>query len=240
MARNPELIKSNIDEDLNHDIEVSNVPNFDIADYDLSNPKDFKKYVIRIERVCRNSYEYKSFISFLRDYAGFNKCSVMTNISNEIDRGVKIHIHHHPLTLFDIVSTIINKNIAEGLSTEENIIAREVMYNHYTLKVGLIPLSETVHELVHNQYLFIPNDVVFGNWKAFIETYKDYIPLETISNIEKSEKMSQEYDYEDNTKILDYGFVHVQVDDSDYQPSTEKLYEKINTTLNEIKAKTDF
>ena len=127
----------------------------------------------------------------------------------------------------------------EGLSTEENIIAREVMYNHYTLKVGLIPLSETVHELVHNQYLFIPNDVVFGNWKAFIETYKDYIPLETISNIEKSEKMSQEYDYEDNTKILDHGFVHVQVDDSDYQPSTEKLYEKINTTLNEIKAKTD-
>ena len=59
MARNPELIKSNIDEDLNHDIEVSNVPIFDIADYDLSNPKDFKKYVIRIERFCRNSYEYK-------------------------------------------------------------------------------------------------------------------------------------------------------------------------------------
>ena len=58
-------------------------------------------------------------------------------------------------------------------------------------------------------------------------------------NIEKSEKMSQEYDYEDNTKILDHGFVHVQVDDSDYQPNTEKLYEKINTTLNEIKAKTD-
>ena len=51
--------------------------------------------------------------------------------------------------------------------------------------------------------------------------------------------MSQEYDYEDNTKILDHGFVHVQVDDSDYQPSTEKLYEKINTTLNEIKSKTD-
>ena len=40
MARNPELIKSNIDEDLNHDIEVSNVPNFDIADYDLSNPQE--------------------------------------------------------------------------------------------------------------------------------------------------------------------------------------------------------
>ena len=239
MARNPELIKSSIDEESNHDIEISNVTSFDISDYDLSNPKEFKKYVVRLERVCRNSYEYKSFISFLRDYAVFNKCSVMANVSNEMDRGVKIHIHHHPLTLFDIVATIVNKNIAQGLSTDENIIAREVMYNHYTLKVGVIPLSETVHELVHNQYLFIPNNVVFGNWKAFMEEYKDYVPMETTTNIEKSEVMSQEYDYEDNAKILDTGFVHVQVDDIDYQPDTEKLYEKINTTLNEIKAKTD-
>jgi hypothetical protein len=238
MARNPELTKNDIDESDNHDIEINEVSEFDIADYDLSDPKEFKKYIIRIERVCRNSYEYKAFIAFLRDFAGFNKCSIMKNVSNELDKGVKIHVHHHPLTLFDIVSTIVSKNIGNGLPTDENTIAREVMFNHYALKVGLIPLSETVHELVHNQYLFIPNNIVLGNWKAFIEEYKDYVPKEVISNIEKSDEMSRNYNFEDNTKILEHGFVNIQTNE-EYQPDTETLFNKINSTLNEIKAKND-
>lgn len=238
MARNPELINKVTQTD-NHDIEIDNVPDFDIADYDLDNTKEYKKYITRIERICRSSFEYKRFMNFLRDNAGFDRCSIMENVSNAEDRGIKIHIHHHPLTLFDIVSTIVNKNIATGASTDENMVAKEVMYNHYILHVGLIPLSETVHELVHNQYLFIPNDKVLGYWKLFIEEYKKYIPLETLSNIEKSELTTKNYDYKESTKVLDTGFTYVKVNDNSYKASEKELFEKLKTTLDELKSKDD-
>ena len=218
MARNPELTNK-VSQTDNHDIEIDNVPDFDIADYDLDNTKEYKKYITRVERICRSSFEYKGFMNFLRDNAGFDRCSTMENVSNEEDRGIKIHIHHDSLTLFDIVSTIVNKNIATGASTDENMVAKEVMYNHYILHVGLIPLSETVHELVHNQYLFIPNDKVLGYWKLFIKEYKKYIPLETLSNIEKSELATKNYDYKESTKILDTGFTYVKVNDNSYKAS---------------------
>lgn len=234
MARNPDKINK-VEKTDYHDIEINNVPEFDIADYDYDDTKDLKRYITRVERIVRTSFEYKNFIAFLRDYAGFDKCSFLENVSNVEDKAIKIHIHHHPLTLFDIVSTIFNKHKANGESLDENMIAKEVMYNHYICHVGLIPLSETVHELVHNQYLFIPNDKVFGRWKEFVQEYQQYIPLETMSNLVKSEEASKNYNYEEATKILQSGFTHVKVDDESYQASEKELYDKINTTLNEIK-----
>ena len=82
-----------------------------------------------------------------------NKCSFYENVSNIDSNDIKIEIHHEPISLYDICIIVYNKRnfFHENLSE----LLKEVMLLHYKLLIGLIPLAETVHELVHNKYLFI-------------------------------------------------------------------------------------
>ena len=44
------------------------------------------------------------------------------------------------------------------------------MEKHFNNEVGLVPLSVTAHELVHNSTkLFLPLTVVYGNYSAFLD-----------------------------------------------------------------------
>jgi hypothetical protein len=52
------------------------------------------------------------------------------------------------------------------------------MQEHYANNVGLVPLSSSIHELVHNGGLFIHKDLVVGNHQQFYEDYKPYMPKE--------------------------------------------------------------
>lgn len=236
MAQNPDYNKPTNNPKV-EEIDITSIPEFDIKDWDLDNPKAYLRFITRIERICRNSFEYKQFINFLRDNAGFNKCSIMENVSNEENRAIKIHVHHYPLTLYDIVWTIANKHKMNHESMDEDMIAKEVMYSHYTLHVGLIPLSESVHEMNHNSRIFIPTWAVLGKWRTFVEEYKQYMSSDTLSNLEKLDELSQKYNHADNTEILDSGYVRLKIDDPDYQATTKELYDHINKTLDEIKSK---
>ena len=144
--RNPDNLipPEPVEENSNDPVEVykiNNVPIYDAEDYDLTNPKDFKKYTDSIERIVRMSFEYRQFVKFLRENVDMNKCSFFENVSNIESFKVKIHIHHEPITLYDIVLAVYNKRCAMHEPLTENMVAKEVMYNHYMLRVGLIPLS---------------------------------------------------------------------------------------------------
>lgn len=189
-------------------IEITNIPQFDIADYNLTDDKEIFKYLTTVERVCRNSRCYKKLIDFLRNYVDMNKCSFYKNINNIDTSSIKIHIHHSPFTLFDISNIIYMKRMAMGESLSVPMVAKEVMYCHYNMWVGLIPLSETVHEMVHNGYLFIPTDAVYGKYKEFVEQYKDYLgPIE--NTLERLEEATKAYDYNKETKILTMNAIYI-------------------------------
>lgn len=189
-------------------IEITNIPQFDIADYNLTDDKEVFKYLTTVERVCRNSRCYKKLIDFLRNYVDMNKCSFYKNINNIDTSSIKIHIHHSPFTLFDIANIIYMKRMAMGESLSVPMVAKEVMYCHYNMWVGLIPLSETVHEMVHNGYLFIPTDAVYGKYKEFVEQYKDYLgPIE--NTLERLEEATKAYDYNKETKILTMNAIYI-------------------------------
>ena len=169
---------------------LSNIPEFDIPDYDLEDPKELLRYLEDIKRICHNSRSYKKYTRFLRESISMDECSFFKNINNRDTFKIAIHIHHEPFTLPDIISIVFNKRAANGESLSVFMVAKEVMYLHYSLLVGLIPLSETVHELVHNQYLFIPTTKVFGHYDEFVKQYNDFLPegLEaTLKEIENSE-----------------------------------------------------
>lgn len=219
------------------EIDINSIPDFDYIDYDLSDQKQYSKFLTRVEKVCRNSYEYRSLINYLRSFADMDKCSFMKYITNAESREIRIEIHHEPITLYDIVSIITQKRIANGECIDEEMVAKEVMWNHYILHVGLIPLSETVHEMVHNQYLYIPSFAVLGYWREFLEEYKPYVTQDIFDKIDKLDKLSEEYNTNKETEILTPGFVHINVDDPEYKASEEELYNLSKELLDELAKK---
>ena len=192
-------------------IYIKFVPEFNISDYDLSNPKELSKYFKSIERICRNSRSYKKLINFLRENVDMNKCSYFKNVDNIDTYSLKIHIHHTPLTLYDIVTTVYNKRLLNHESLSEMMVAKEVMWLHYNLFVGLIPLSETVHGSVHNGQAFIPTTKVYGMYKTFVKLYEPYMDKELLKVLNSMEEISEDYDT--ITKLLEVSPVFIDYEE---------------------------
>lgn len=225
------------DASLQTTITIDHLPAFDIADYDLSNPKEQTKYFKNIERICRTSRSYKKFIEYLRACVDMNKCSFFENVNNLDTFSIKIHIHHAPLTLYDIVETVYAKHVACNESITENAIAKEVMYNHYATFVGLIPLSETVHELVHSGYLFIPTDKVYGFYKSFIDRYKPYMDNQLLYTLNNAEEYTKSYNYARETKILTMNTVYIDTSGIYEFPKMEDVIESLKDKIEAIDEK---
>lgn len=215
-------------------IKLDNLPEFDIEDYNLSDPKEVNRYFKSIERICRNSRSYKKFIDFLREQVDMNKCSFYENVNNIDTYSIKIHIHHAPLTLYDIVTTVYAKRLCNQEPLSELMVAKEVMWVHYNMMVGLIPLSETVHELVHKGLLFIPLNKVFCLYKNFINLYGSYMDPNLKSTIEEAERYTQEYNYLKETKILEYDPVYIDPSGAYEFPNTSEIVEALSTKINAI------
>ena len=218
-------------QDTSDTICITNIPTFDIMDYNLADEKQFKRYIFDVERTCRNSYSYKNLIAFLREHIEMNKCSFYKNINNIDSSSIRIHIHHAPLTLFDIVNIVYRKRLDKREALNVNLVAKEVMLLHYLMLVGLIPLSETVHELVHNGYLFIPTDSVYGKYEEFIERYKDYIDDALMSTLKEAEEFTKVYDFKKNTEVLQMGMVYIDPTGAYEFPEFKNIIELMKSAM---------
>ena len=183
-------------------IEMHEIPDYDLYDFDLNDEKSFKKYIQTIERVVRSSFEYKEMVKYLREYMDMNQCAFYQNINNTDNTKVRIEIHHEPLSLFDICLIVYNKRVSFNEPLDEEYVAKEVMYHHYNLMVGLIPLAETVHELVHASYLFVPTTAVLGKYKEFVNMYQPYMSPEQLEVLENIEAATTVYNSDDAKTIL--------------------------------------
>lgn len=215
-------------------IVIDYLPEYDIEDYDLTNPKILQKFLMQIENICRKSRCYKKLIMFLKDQADMNKCSFYKNLNGISTSEIKIHIHHDPLTLYDIVNVIYNKRVQNHESLSEFQIAKEVMYNHYKMMVGLIPLSETVHELVHSGFLFIPTNVIFGYYKNFIQEYEQYIDPGILQILKYNEKVTETYNFEKETKVLTMNTVYIDTSGAYELPKVEDIISLFQNKLSSI------
>lgn len=214
----------------------SDVQDFEFEDYDLMDDKDREKYIADLERHIRSSFEYRQMVQYLREYMNMNSCAFIPNISNETNRKIKIELHHSPFTLRDICCVILNKRMknVEMLTIES--VAYEVMFVHYSLMVGLIPLSETVHELVHSQYLFIPTNKVYGYYKAFVNSYKDYIDEELLDKLAQLEKLTEEGTYNDTYKqVLEKKYITIDMEGNNQIEKLHELQGILKQRLSDIK-----
>lgn len=212
------------------------VPYIDVEDYDMFDDKDRERYINDLERHIRSSFEYRSMVNYLREYMNMNSCAFMPAVSNDTSRKIKIEIHHSPFTLRDICVIVINKRsrCLEPLYIEA--VAYEVMYIHYCLMVGLIPLSETVHQLVHNQYIFIPTDKVYGYYKKFVNTYYDFIDSEILDKLDTLETLTvagtQNEAYKD---VLERKYITVDMEGANQYEQLHELQDMLKNRLSELR-----
>ncbi|MGL5751474.1 MAG: hypothetical protein ACRCXT_13155 [Paraclostridium sp.] len=215
-------------------IKVNDIPEYDKEPYDLNDPKDFKRYIYDIKRSVRNSFEYRQMVSFLRDNMEMNKCSFYENVNNIDSFKVKIHLHHHPFTLEDIASIVYRKRLFFGELLHVEMVSQEVMFLHYLLYVGLIPLAETVHELVHGNYIFIPLDKVLGNFRQFEQTYGDFMDAEQKDKYQRNEEFSKIF-IENTIDILDTKYVYIDTTGSYKLPPLQEVLHMVEDKLAQIR-----
>ncbi len=188
--------------------KISDIPKVEMRSPILSD-KDKTRLVKQIERVVRTSQEYRDYIKFLKDNIDMTKCTYFNKLSNKGGKRISIHIHHEPFTLYDITMIVLNKHLSKNEPINMLDVAEEVMYLHYRDMVGLLPLSVTVHELVHIGKVLIPLQVVYGNYIKFLEQYEEWI-TDDLKNILQA-KLIMSREFIDNS-ILEKKYVYLEVE----------------------------
>lgn len=216
-------------------IDIPEMPYFEGQEYDLLDEKDYKHYIADLERTVRNSFEYRWLIGFLKNTEGMDVCSVLYNVSSRDNTKVRIEIHHSPLTLYDICATVVKKRQHNNESLEINAVAEEVMWLHYAGWVGLIPLSETVHNMVHNQYIFIPTNVVRGNYQAFINSYYNYISPDILDCIDAAEQATKDYNGK-QMELFNAHKIYVNANGSYALPRRSEVQQTVKQHIADIKS----
>ena len=156
------------------------IPAPDPVEYHVSLETDKQRirFIDRVEKIIRSSLEYKDYINFLKEHMDLNKCAFYQRVCQEKKNNrsrISIELHHEPFTLFDYVATVLDKFIYEGREPDMLLIADEVLELHYSNKVGLIPLSKTIHQVYHNSSkLKIPLNMVYGDYATFLSEYESY------------------------------------------------------------------
>ena len=228
-----QIMTSNLPDTIN----IKEVPIFDFEIYNLSDDKEYNQYIKDIEKVVRRSFEYRAFIKYLRENMDMNKCSFLKDVSNAETYDIKIEIHHYPLTLRDICEIVYRKRCAYHESLSVFMVAKEVMILHYKLIIGLIPLSETVHELAHNGRIFIPVDRVLGRYNIFLDYYEPFCEPEQLETISRIEKYTKENSNILDTTIIDQNNITYNIETERFQlpqfnTITNNMIEQINSIKN--------
>ena len=224
-----------VDQNKNNTLNINNVPEFDLLVWDLEDDKELQKFYKTVEKETRNSFEYREMIHWLRDNYGMDQCAFI-KVSNKDNYNIKIEIHHYPFTLYDIVIIVYKKRIFYQESLDVQMMAKEVTMLHYKLLVGLISLSKTVHQLVHDGKLFIPVDNVVGRYDLFVELYKPFCDTEQLETLERIKLYSQEQSDLHNTTILDMNTINIQSTNEEYKlPDFVKIENSMYSRIEDIK-----
>lgn len=147
--------------------------------YHFVDDKELTRYIKKVEFMVRSSNEYKAFIGYLKQELSINHCTILNKLN---DSTVSVEMHHIPFTLYDIVNTIILFYLSKEKGFNTFSIASDVMRLHYENMIGLVPLSKTIHELVHSEghssNIFIHRDFIFGNIELFYKNFSIFMPDE--------------------------------------------------------------
>lgn len=207
-------------------MEIEELPERPI--YVFKNTKDRVKFIKTCEAIIRKSEEYKEYIKFLKTHLDMNRCTVLKNLKSGNGKRYSIEIHHEPFTLFDVCDIVLTK--FEDLSQPINpyLISDEIMMLHYDEKIGLVPLSKTMHELVGNDKIFLPLQYIYQNYSEFYDEYEEFISDNIKQKIELKVNLSLKCG-DVVSDILDPEYVYIEVDGFKFPEIPEEWGKVIDT-----------
>ena len=226
----------------NDNIEVMVIDNPGEYEYQENYETDTEKEAIvkQAEALCRASMEYSDYIAYLRSNVGMDACAFFNNISKTNSKKIRIEVHHAPLTLFDIIKLVLDRAIRTGDEINPMLLAEEATRIHYMNQVGLIPLSKTLHEVVHNSdKLVIPMYMVYGDFRAFLENFSEELEMKENSHIKaKIQKMiDQTRELNDKSfDVLKEKFTYITVDGFEMPVKIEDKEEAEKEVTNKVKS----
>lgn len=225
------------------DKKIKKIAKLQHVDYcvDIDTDKQRIKFIKRIEGIIRSSMEYRDYVAYCKENLDMNSCAFLSNVCQEKGRKrISIELHHEPFTLMDIVWTVVNKYEAEGLPYNDLIISDEVLEMHYANIVGLIPLSKTMHQMVHNSNkIKIPLYLVYGQYSEFVEKYGQYMEPDLLDKLEKKINYTKNVTKEDFDAIQrQFTYLEIEgVDDIEKIEVPEDNYEIDSINEKEIISK---
>ena len=161
------------------------------------------KTIAYMEKIIRKSYEYKSYINYLKQELDITRCAITPGL-NQKDLSFGLEFHHYPITLYDAVDTLTRYEFAHKGAGNLSMfdVMKTVMKEHYEGNIGLVPLSTTAHEMAHSGAIRIPASAIHGNYGKFIEKYHDYMTPELIDKCETAALITDELAEEQNSGKL--------------------------------------
>lgn len=148
----------------------------------LADMDKYKAFIDNCTHRFRKSRTYKSYKSYLMSM-GLDRCQVIGNIQ---DGMANIEMHHNFLTIYDI-TILISQHILNtvGRCTTFDIVAL-LMQEHRNNNIPIVMLSETVHQLYHdNPDFYIPISMTFGKWWDLLIKYRYGITLDIAYKVVK-------------------------------------------------------
>lgn len=179
------------------DAETSsfNLPFYKDVEY-FSNLDNFVSFIKAVERSVRTSKHYARYIAYLKEDLGLRYCQVLSNIDDEM---ASIEMHHGPiLTLFDYVAIVVDSLLAKNKKVNTFIVTDIILDEHFNNNVQVVMLSETVHEQVHENNIFISTKQAFGQLEKFLHKYHLGVSPDQIKKINDYIELSEKNDSSDN------------------------------------------
>jgi hypothetical protein len=126
-------------------------------------------FIKEVVSQVRRTPEMSRYRTYLVENLDMGSCSVLRNLTPEECSSAGIELHHHPLTLYDVTELALGAMEAAGERLTTFSLANRVMALHWQGKVGLVPLTGSLHELAHAGQLAVDPRSVYGDWPALLE-----------------------------------------------------------------------
>ena len=166
---------------------------------DFMDESNYSKFVKAVENMVRTSNDYKAFIDYIKRTLGLNFCQVLSKVNDDY---ATIEFHHGPIfTLYDICEVELTKYLKTGQRINTFRIADSVLQLHFDLKVNGVMMSKTVHEMFHEQEIFINVNQCIGEVNAYIREYARYFTPEVKYKLWNYVKMCENNDSFDKASL---------------------------------------
>lgn len=170
------------------------------------NPVDFIKFIKDVESLVRKSKEYSRYIAYLKNEIGLRSCALFHNIDDSV---APIEMHHGPIfTLYDIVEIQIAHMFVNGEAINSMSVANNVLKDHFDNIIQVTMLCEMAHKGAHNfsktkdSKFFLSADGSFGDFRKFVEKYKDSLTVQHVAKIKNYFKLYNEYSETKNSSPM--------------------------------------